>query len=366
MKQRLVSLLCCPLCQGGLVLHSFHQEGEEVLEGVLACTSAKCGTWYPVVKGIPRLLVESLRQELTRQFVGDFRAYLVKSGVSLEGKDDVSGDDALEPLKKRTAESFGFEWKEYSRFGWDDPTYDLAREEQVFRRKSLLEPEEIRGKLVLDAGCGNGRYAYWAAKYGGEVVAMDLGQSVEYAFQNTRQLPNVHIVQGDIFKPPFGRVFDIIFSIGVLMHTGKAREAFLALASKLKPGGAITAHLYGKGNPVYEFVDATLRRKTTRMSTQQLTAWTNRVYKVSRLLKRLKLFGIANYIMRLDDHPHCIFDWYSAPIATHHTYAEVSGWLRQAGLKVTHTNEYRASNYLGRLKAALTATTVTVRSAYAV
>ena len=58
------------------------------------------------------------------------------------------------------------------------------------------------GKKILDAGCGNGRFAYYAAKYGGDVWAIDLGPAVEVARHNTES-QNVHVVQADLYNPPF-------------------------------------------------------------------------------------------------------------------------------------------------------------------
>jgi magnesium-protoporphyrin O-methyltransferase len=47
-------------------------------------------------------------------------------------------------------------------------------------------PMDLRGRRVLDAGCGSGRHAYYAARFGAEVCAIDLGPAVEVARRNTR------------------------------------------------------------------------------------------------------------------------------------------------------------------------------------
>jgi len=54
MKTDLMEILCCPLCRGNLTLTARKKEGEEVVEGTLAC--AKCGVDYPISDGIPDLL----------------------------------------------------------------------------------------------------------------------------------------------------------------------------------------------------------------------------------------------------------------------------------------------------------------------
>ena len=57
-----------------------------------------------------------------------------------------------------------------------------------------------------------------------EVVGIDLGDGVESAFALTRNLPNVHIVQCDIFKLPFKKAFDYAFSDRQPTHQGAAPQ----------------------------------------------------------------------------------------------------------------------------------------------
>lgn len=334
MKEWLLDYLRCPNCLANVKSSGFATSNNGVVEsGVLVCCNESCRAWYPIICGIPRMLPESLREESTSRFVQEYYDELKSLGL-LEGGKQI-GKDALLALKQHTIQNFGFEWIEYARFGWDDPVYNIQSEEAIFWRKSLLEPQELKGKVVLDAGCGNGRYSYWAAQHSGRVIGIDLGDGVESASQNTAHLPNVQIVQADIFNPPFeDGCFDFIFSIGVLMHTGNAKKATVSLARKLKADGSLTIHLYGKGNLFYEFIDRSLRNRTTKLSISDLQAFTQKAYRLRRLLERLKVARYVTRFVRLDSHPHCIFDWYSAPIATHHTYPEVKDWYDELGLQV--------------------------------
>jgi SAM-dependent methyltransferase/uncharacterized protein YbaR (Trm112 family) len=339
LKPWAVELLRCVRCGSKLTAIALgaNQRGETV-HGVLQCQDDKCGQWYPVVRGVPRMLPPELRQALTRAFLAEFQSALESRGLNLGGATP-STEDPLHLLKQDTIRNFGFEWIEYARFGWDDPVYNIAYEEAVFRRKALLEPAELEGRLVLDAGCGNGRYSYWAASYGARVIGVDLGDGVESAAANTRDLPEVQIVQGDIFRLPFaGRTFDAAFSIGVLMHTGDAKRATASLAGLVRPGGSLTVHLYGKGNIVYEAVDWTLRKWTTRMSVERLQRLTRRLYRSRQALERVGIANFAHRFVHLGPHPHIIFDWYAAPVATHHTYPEVLGWFAEMGLPVVRTS----------------------------
>jgi SAM-dependent methyltransferase len=217
--------------------------------------------------------------------------------------------------------------------------------------------------LVLDAGCGNGRYSYLASEHGGRVIGVDLSDAVDAAAENTEGCDDVQIIQGDIFRLPFAPgAFDVIFSIGVLMHTGEAQLAVQHLRPLLAEGGSLTVHLYGKGNPIYELADRLLRSSTTKRSLAELERFTDRAFRLQRMLARVRLDRVANRFVRLDPHPHCIFDWYSAPIATHHTYPEVRAWFDELGLRVVATNERPVTGLPALVrKAAGSADTVTVR-----
>jgi SAM-dependent methyltransferase len=293
-----------------------------------------------VVRGVPRLLPAHLRASLTRDFLRAHAADERVRGLRGDGPDRPAISPALGAVQRATQTNFGFEWTAYARHGWDDPVHHLAHEEAVFRHKSLLEPAAFDGKLVLDAGCGNGRYSYWAARWGARVIGLDLTAAVESARRNTGEVEAIQIVQGDLFDLPFAdETFDIIYSIGVLMHTGDAARATASLARKLRPGGSLTAHLYGRGNLVYETVDRLLRAHTTRLSIPELERFTRGAWSLRRLLDRLHLARLAVRFVRLDPHPHCIFDWYAAPVASHHTYEEVRRWFAELGLAVVGSNE---------------------------
>jgi uncharacterized protein YbaR (Trm112 family) len=54
MMERLMDILCCPVCRGGLNLKVSMKKGEDIVEGALVC--GKCEHEYPISDGIPDLL----------------------------------------------------------------------------------------------------------------------------------------------------------------------------------------------------------------------------------------------------------------------------------------------------------------------
>lgn len=340
MRTWALPLLQCVLCHSALDYEQFSGDDEVLPDGLLSCAGDSCSAWYPEVGGVPRILPHELIEGTITDFIGKYSSRLDRrSDVQIASP---GAADELKNLKKHTQTNFGFEWDEYDRFGWDDEVFTMANEEAVFGYKSMLTEREVDGKLVLDAGCGNGRYSQWASEYGARVIGVDISDAVDSAARNTHENLNVQIIQCDIFALPFHEhTFDTVFSIGVLMHTGDAKRAAGSLSGLPRPGGSLTVHLYGKGNPFYEMIDAAIRKRTTRMSVDGLSRFTRRMWRLSRFLQSVRLRGQAQRFMKLDAHPHCIFDWYAAPVATHHTYPEVESWFSAKNLEVQATNRLK-------------------------
>ena len=111
-----------------------------------------------------------------------------------------------------------------------------------------------------------GRHAVIASQFGAKaVIGLDLGDAVDAAFQNTRHLPGVSIVQGDIYFPPLkDGAFDAAYSLGVLHHLPDPGRGFRALAAqgenrRLVPGLGLRArrkwldHLFHQPDPIGHF-----------------------------------------------------------------------------------------------------------------
>src|SRR5579872_4171820 len=80
------------------------------------------------------------------------------------------------------AGSFGFQWLKHDRTQLDGEK--SHRSELDFMEKTGLGPEDFAGKLVLDVGCGMGRYAEVITRWGAHVVGIDLSRAVEAAARN--------------------------------------------------------------------------------------------------------------------------------------------------------------------------------------
>ena len=331
MRRKLLEYIASPANGTPLRLTVFSEEDGEVIDGVL--TDAN-GHWYPIVKCVPRLVAPALRRGvLHAQWCSSHSAQLRELDICMDSiEKTASAQDELGDLKVRIAERFGFEWEEFSTFGWTDEQYNQQSARRAFVQKTGLTPNDLAGCLALDAGCGNGRYAWLAAEYGAEVIGVELFDEVDVAFENTRQNPKIHIVQADVFSLPFpNEVFDVVFSIGVLQHTGDAAGAFDSIAARVKPGGRFAVAVYGKGNPIYEFLMHSIRGRTTKMSIKGQMNFVGWFLKLTAAVKAMGLSRIAGRFLFVESHPHLLFNRYAVPVATHHTSDEVRAWYEQNG-----------------------------------
>jgi SAM-dependent methyltransferase len=226
------------------------------------------------------------------------------------------------------AASFGRQWNRY----------DVARDEEdeaTFAVKTGFDPLRLAGKLVLDAGCGGGRYTRLAARHGARVVGVDLSSAVDKAATLCGGFPSAAIVQADLLDLPLAeKTFDFAFSIGVLHHSPNPRRAFAQVAARVKPGGRLAVWLYRRNTPPQEWLNSGLRAISTRLPVrvlESLSAALGLVGSVPVLNRTLnKVVNFSNHpdwTLRVCDN----FDWYAPRYQSHHTVAELENWFREEG-----------------------------------
>lgn len=293
MKSSALTFLRCPKCRNRFDLTIGSTDGMEILAGTLSCTS--CGAVYQIVRGVPRFL---------------------------------SGGDY--------ASSFGYEWNRFQHVQLDSRN-GTQQSEQALYATTGWDAADYRGRLVLDAGVGSGRFAEIVAAKGGEVVGVDVTNAVDAAYQNIGRNDRVHLVQADIFSMPFAdNTFDLAYSIGVLHHTPDPNEAFARVAKTVKPGGGFAVYLYHRYGFGYHISDF-IRKLTTRLPVSvmfSISALAIPMYQVYRIPLLGKLFQM---MLPISMHPIGrwrwldTFDWYTPHYQWKLLYPEVSRLFRSNG-----------------------------------
>lgn len=145
--------------------------------------------------------------------------------------------------------AFGENWAEYAK------NIDSTKIEEA--EKGLLKlvtKEELAGKTFLDIGCGSGLHALAALRLGAaHVLATDIDST---SVATTKEVLTVHAPQGSNYKVEevsvfdinkrLNQQFDIVYSWGVLHHTGDMYGAITEASKLVKPEGLLVLALYRK------------------------------------------------------------------------------------------------------------------------
>lgn len=233
--------------------------------------------------------------------------------------------------------SFGYQWNHFSRTQLDSAN-GSTRSRDAFVERTCWSTGELRGKRILDAGCGMGRFAEVCADAGADVYGIDLSSAVDAAAANLGARPNVQISQADIFAPPFAPAsFDYIYSLGVLHHTPSTQRAFQSLVPLLKPGGRMAIWVYWDRLARVMPGSELLRPLTSRLPKPLLLSLCRVAVPLYHLhtIKGLGLLTSAALPTSMDPDPAWrvldTFDWYSPRFQWKHSVDEVRGWFTAAG-----------------------------------
>lgn len=208
MRPWLADLLICPACKTATPLRvvADQTDDDDIITGALDCPD--CKKSYAIRDGIPRF---------------------------------VAPDDDY-------CANFGFQWQKWKEIQIDRLSGHTISEDRFFADTGW-DKSWIKDKLILDGGCGAGRFADVALSHGARVVAMDLSDAIDACKATTE----VHgersgCVQGSLLELPFRQgVFDAVYCMGVIQHTPDPKAVMTALPAHAKPGGRVMYNFYEEG-----------------------------------------------------------------------------------------------------------------------
>lgn len=137
---------------------------------------------------------------------------------------------------------------------------------------------DIKGKRVLEYGCGQGRLSVLMAKRGALVTSLDLGPDLVRLAAKVAKLNGVSVeyVVGDISQPHFPPdSFDVVVGDSILHHlTVKGAQMAIAQAHKvLRPGWSAYFLEPVENSPTFEYLQNLVPIKGYRPSILQKKAW---------------------------------------------------------------------------------------------
>jgi SAM-dependent methyltransferase len=173
-------------------------------------------------------------------------------------------------------------------------------------------------------------------------------------------------VQADISNLPFRNPFDLAYSIGVLHHLPVPKEGFLALSRHVKPGGRISAWVYGKEGNLWieKLVDPVRKNVTSRLprfATRSLSffpalilyAALKLLYRPAKRISWLKrLLPYSDYLCSISDYSFTenfwnVFDQLVAPTAFYHSQDEIVDWFKTAQAKEVRISQHNSNSWRG-------------------
>lgn len=243
------------------------------------------------------------------------------------------------PLMTQTRESFHFQWGgTYEKM--PDP-FSLEELQTRVCQATQFSCDWFAGKKILDAGCGSGRFSQAMLSLGATVTSID--QSTN-AIERTKRrcepyADRSRILRHDLLTPfALEETFDLVWSFGVLHHTGNTYKALTYIAEKVVKGGYLFLMLYGEppitidgdhGSFDYYRTIEEIRRKTCLMSYEERYEYLKKVFPEEEL--------------------HGWFDAISPQINDTYALYEIKTWLHKLGFTdIRRTVEHPSHHVIAR------------------
>ena len=343
MQQHLLVLLRCPVTKTKLsvqLISVFKKkygdtEIEEINEALLF---SETGLVFPVINGVPRMLVEALYDH------ADFiTCYVKKHDSSLKnpGKDILSLAEACRKKNAKTKKSFAFEWSFFNAKKNDRLWHDnLSNLPVVFANETGQDFNFFNQKKILDLGSGHGLMTSAIADSSAFTIGVELSNAVDAAYLQN-QHPKAWYVQADLQYLPFeDKLFDILYSSGVIHHTNSTEQSLNLIEPFVKPGGNICLWLYHpQKNRGHDFI-LLLRKFTRKLPLKVLfVLLVIFVFPVTWLYKRIKNKKPPNWREEMID----LLDSFSPEFREeikHETAVQWLTHLNYSNIKITTTNQF--------------------------
>lgn len=228
--------------------------------------------------------------------------------------------------QRETLDSFDYQWRHLSQGDamLSDPWF-LENVERILADELLcIDRAWFKGRRVLDAGCGLGRWSIGLLRLGCRVLAVDASAAALRTLREQASLlapeavseNRLETMQVNLLELPSAlavRRFDLVFSFGVLHHTGDTRLALANVASLVDGNGVLFLYLYGA-------------RSVSLVQRLALAAvrWGLTPLPFALKVRVLKL-------LRPGRDPHQLFDLFSPLINDRLDRPVVAGWLAELG-----------------------------------
>lgn len=347
MNQRLQELLCCPSCEGDLIMYPFEEDRTEIpgqgnalviKDGALCCE--RCRVWYPVMDYVPIMLTFSTPVH------GKFAARHPQPMELLAGYTTPKGKP--QPGERSVQQTFSEEWNliqnnELSFIFSADDLVELNR--QVWLKPLQKTRTDFKSILNIGVGIGQETIALQKAVGNAEIVGVDLNFALLRRGRACRDIPDFHLVIASLFQLPFRRAsFDLVYSQGVIHHTYSTKAAFKAISPFVAARGHLFIWVYGLDSHLIPKGFKGFILRTKRDAEKILRPLVSRAPKLIRDAIFMALTAILHpFILQVVQHKdkwkwqntdHGLRDWLSPRYAHRHSYNEVLEWFEESDFQI--------------------------------
>lgn len=259
------------------------------------------------------------------------------------------------------ARSFGYQWNKWPRLQFDSENVGAPMQGYTTSMWESItaQTKSLHGQVVVDMGCGPGRFVEVIRKKGAMAIGLDYSSAAFVARKNFAGDHDVLICQANALAPPVrvGSV-DGAYSIGVLHHLPDPEHALELLAGLLRPGGWLSVCVYERGG-YYNYPNVQLWRKIFGLLAPvlghrpallyaYLTVYGFRAFDSFSWLR--KIYKIPFPHISLPDIRWAVLDTFDSITPQYqsgHDSAEVEGWLKAAGLVEIQKTNWGSTSYFG-------------------
>lgn len=203
-----------------------------------------------------------------------------------------------------THDNFAIQWKKFSDVQLDSHNGTTCSRDRLLAQCGL-QPEDFKGKKILEVGCGAGRFTEILVNFGAKIISVDYSSAVEACALNNAsafERGQLTLAQADVFSLPFKlKTFDIVMCYGVLQHTGNANLALKCLWEHVAVGGVLLVDRYQLSFRHFLPFKYLLRPLMKRMHPLKVLALAENTCKLlvplqRKVLRSLKGDGFKRYI----------------------------------------------------------------------
>ena len=201
---------------------------------------------------------------------------------------------------------FGKNWLEFTKKNFGEFQVNASKK----RITEFMKMDSLDGLSFLDIGCGSGLHSCAALSLGAkEVFSFDYDpisiESTKYIANLVGAPSNWHLEQGSVLDEEYMAglaQFDIVYSWGVLHHTGNVWKALELASKKVKSGGLFYIALYAADvqlNPPPQFwLDVKKKYVSSSWLTRTFMDW----WYVWRFVMGKDLRRVPEFLQRRRDH----------------------------------------------------------------